>query len=238
MMRKLFIGILVLITIVAPLPVYAANHVPPSHIYCMGDSTTAFFIPYYLSILTGIRHVVYDDGVGGNTSGMMLARFTDNVTSNSAQGDYVVIWGGVNDAGTDVDNTVTKANLQAMYDTANAAGLKVVALTLSPFKNSVLWTVARGAQADAVSTWIRAKPSHVDYVIDAHALLQDPADHDALLPAYDDGSHLHLSAAGQQLIANAIYNTIFPTITSPLPSSGYSTYIKLTTLHVGSLMKK
>jgi lysophospholipase L1-like esterase len=41
-------------------------------------------------------------------------------------------------------------------------------------------------------------------VVDFHAALRDPADRDALLPAYDSGDHLHPNDAGYRAMARAV----------------------------------
>ena len=203
----------------------------------MGDSNTAASYPYFLGVLKSTSGLVINDGVSGDITSQMLVRFADNVTSLSVPGDYVIIMGGENDCGGGLDHTIPEANLQSIFDAANVVGLKVVAVTIPPFKNCVYWSAARGVEADYVSAWVRAKPSHVDYVVDIHAAVQDPADHDAINSLYDYGDHLHYNAAGYQLIANTFYNALWPVITSPLSSTGYAPYVTVTTLNVGNLSR-
>jgi lysophospholipase L1-like esterase len=241
-MRKL-IFLLALLTLLIPFPVQA-THVPPFHVYCMGDSVTAgtgsTYAPttsYPAVLATKMYSAVYNDGIGGQTTAQMITRFSDNVTSGSQTGDYVIIWGGHNDI-LGGDNSTVKTNLQSMYDTAHTAGLKVVAVTLSPFKNYSTGSQTMYDQEDIVNTWILAKPTHVDYVFDEHVLVQDPTDHQKLLVTYDSGDHAHLNDAGYALVAATIYNTVWQPITTPLTNSGTVTRINATTLNVTNLRKQ
>ena len=168
----------------------------------------------------------------------MIARFSDNITSGSNAGDYVIIWGGGNDIVAGDNATTTEASLQSMYNTSHTAVLKVIAVTITPFKNYVATTSTHWNYADTVNTWIKAKPSNVDYVIDEHLLVENITDIQALSSLYDSGDHAHMNDAGYAVVANAIYNTIFAMPTSPLSNTGYINYLKVTNLNVVNLGKK
>ena len=66
--------------------------------------------------------MVVNEGIGGNITAHMLARFgTDAVDQEP---DVVIIWGGINDVlfhGT--PGSSIEANLQAMYTQAHNAGI-------------------------------------------------------------------------------------------------------------------
>jgi lysophospholipase L1-like esterase len=64
-------------------------------------------------------------------------------------------------------------------------------------------TPEKEAVRDAVNQWIRTSGEY-DAVVDLDQALADPADPDALLPAYDFGDHLHPNDAGTKAIAAAI----------------------------------
>ncbi len=60
-----------------------------------------------------------------------------------------------------------------------------------------------------VNDWTRSSYT-VDAVLDADALLRDPAQPSHLLPIYDGADHLHPGDAGNRAMADAIYlDTIF-----------------------------
>ncbi|MFA5108965.1 MAG: GDSL-type esterase/lipase family protein [Patescibacteria group bacterium] len=181
-------------------------------IYSIGDSLTAFnttnhaYLNSLLSLL-GKKWNGNNFGIGGNYTAQMLARFNDDILSN-LDAEYVIIWGGIVDVIYDVDNTAIESNLQAMYTAAHNTGLKVVALTLSPFKGSSGYTSGRLANLQTINTWIKNTATGIDYVVDTYPVLMDPAIADTLLSAYDYGDNLHLSVAGLDAIGLAIYNEV------------------------------
>ena len=82
---------------------------------------------------------------------------------------------------------------------ARTHGIKIFGGTLTPFENETFmigaFTPEGEAKPLAVNQWIRNSGAF-DGVIDFDAGLRDP-DHPArMLPAYDNGDHLHPSDAG------------------------------------------
>ncbi len=77
--------------------------------------------------------------------------------------------------------------------------------TIAPAGGYVLPTY--GVTADQirlpVNAWIRSQ-SLSDGVIDFDAAVRDPSNPSRILPAYDAGDHLHLSAAGYEALADAV----------------------------------
>ena len=139
---------------------------------------------------------------------MMQARFATDVLSKDNV-KYVVIWGGVNSVRADVSAASIESELQAMYTAAHNKGIKVVAVNIAPFKNfniAPIWTTTRQTVLDAVNAWIAGSAADVDYKIDVYTLLQGASQ--ALNATYDGGDHLHLSTAGYNAVATAIYNNV------------------------------
>ena len=177
----------------------------PHQIYAIGDSLTLNGgMETQLDTLLGSNWHTNNSGVGGNTTTQMLTRFPSDVLG-VGNAEYVVIWGGINDINQDRTDTFIEANLQAMYDLAYAAGLKVIAVNITPFKGNGIWTAGRQATADAVNAWIANTAIRVDYRVDAYTLLEDPGTPDTLLAAYDSNDHLHLSAAGYAAVGSAVH---------------------------------
>jgi lysophospholipase L1-like esterase len=179
----------------------------PTWITFEGDSLTSdgTYVDKVISLL-GNTWYKNNRGTGGETTAQMLASFGRQVIMYDAP--YVVIWGGINDITDDVAAVDIETNLQAMYTAAHNAGIKVVAVTISPFKGHGDWTAGRQVELDAVNTWINGAAINIDYIIDAFALLEDPGTPDTLLAAYDSGDHLHLSTAGYELIGQNIYDDV------------------------------
>ena len=176
-------------------------------IYCMGNSITAAgYYESYLEFLLGSDWAVINKGISGQWTAEMLARFNKDIIA-PGDAEYVIILGGVNDMihGSGDSTKTIEANLEAMYSMAHNAGIKVVAITLSPFKAYSGWTADRQATLDSVNVWMLAKPANADFVIDGYAKLGNPAKPDSLLPIYDSGDGLHPSVTGSDTLAAAIY---------------------------------
>jgi uncharacterized protein (TIGR02145 family) len=182
-----------------------------STVYCMGNSITAAGrYENVLNSLLGVSWGVVNLGITGQTTAQMLARFTQDVIM-PGDAKYVIVLGGVNDVRLDRTAPQIEPNLQSMYTAAHNAGIKVVAVSILPFKNfkgDKPWTAEKQAVLDDVNAWISTTAVHADYKVNAYAALEDPVNPDCLLPAYDSGDGLHPSWAGQIVLANAIYHAV------------------------------
>jgi len=171
----------------------------------MGDSLTSegTWVAQLITLIGAGWHAA-NHGATGQTTTAMAARFTSDIITPGGV-EYVVIFGGINDVAADVSAATIEANLQAMYTAAHNASIKVIAVTITPFKGSASWSAPRQAVLDAVNTWILATAINVDYKIDAYTALEDPGVSDTLLAANDSGDHIHLSTVGYQLVGTTIY---------------------------------
>jgi lysophospholipase L1-like esterase len=176
----------------------------PSKIYCMGDSLTlAGVYEIELIKLLGPYWVTIERGKSGDSTPGMLARFqTDVIDYGDAA--YVIIWGGTNDIRW-LTKEDTQTSLQAMYTLANNAGIKVVAVTITP-QNSE--SALNKIKLLAINSWIQNTAKHIDYVADAYTAVDDPNNPGNILPAYDSGDHVHLSNAGYAKVAATIYEAV------------------------------
>jgi lysophospholipase L1-like esterase len=116
--------------------------------------------------------------------------------------------GGFPDFGCGASPVVTAGQVIAAHRTlirvAHARGVRVVGVTMLPIKGAYGYdTPANEAVRDAVNRWIRESGEY-DAVADADAALRDPADPDALRPAYDSGDHLHPNDTGAGALARAV----------------------------------
>jgi lysophospholipase L1-like esterase len=116
--------------------------------------------------------------------------------------------GGFPDFGCGTSPVLTAAQVieahRALIRTAHVHGVTIIGATLTPMKGAYGYdTPEKEAVRDAVNQWIRTSGEY-DAVVDLDQALADPADPDALLPAYDFGDHLHPNDAGTKAIAAAI----------------------------------
>ncbi|QRX96066.1 SGNH/GDSL hydrolase family protein [Streptomyces noursei] len=127
----------------------------------------------------------------------------------------VVVLVGLNDIGfSEVDLPTYKpapdnapeqliAGYRELIERAHAAAVRVIGATILPFKGSEYHTPAAEAKRRAVNEWIRTGGAF-DAVVDFAAVMADPADPDALLPAYDCGDFKHPSDEGYRVMARAL----------------------------------
>ncbi len=144
-----------------------------------------------------------------------VARFERDALDQPGVRDVIVLI-GINDFGfsalppnpiynpvTDVSAAQVIAGYQQLIAQAHARGVKVIGVTLLPFKGAAYYTAAGEAKREAVNAWIRSGRAW-DAVIDFDKVMRDPADPLALNPAYNSGDNLHPNDAGYQVMANAV----------------------------------
>jgi lysophospholipase L1-like esterase len=100
--------------------------------------------------------------------------------------------------------------LEAMYDTARAAHIPVVAATIIPFNSA---TPDQNAQMHAVNAWIRAyAAAHGVVFCDTRAAVAEPGTADRLVSSSDG---LHPSPNGYRLMARALAPAIARALAAP-----------------------
>lgn len=90
-------------------------------------------------------------GVGGNTTAQMLARIDSDVLAYGPA--FCVVEGGVNDVTNAVSAATTQANLQSIYEALEAAGIRVVACTITPSTSAD--TAGEQTALTSTNDWIR-----------------------------------------------------------------------------------
>ncbi|KUN04746.1 SGNH hydrolase [Streptomyces yokosukanensis] len=141
------------------------------------------------------------DGTGPNA----LARL-DADALDRAGVRVLVVLEGINDIkGTPTaDDTTAYADAyRALVARAHARGVRVVGVTLTPYRGFSAYTAAREAVRQRVNAFIRTGGAF-DAVADADTALRDPADPTRLLPRYDPGDHLHFNDTGMAKIADTV----------------------------------
>lgn len=123
----------------------------------------------------------------------------------AAKHDTVIILGGVNNI---YQGAAIQGHLAAMYRRARAAGARVVAVTVMPYKGYPSWRAEYGRNIRELNTWIRAQAGKdVDVVVDAFAAFSDPADPDAMKRELT-GDRLHPNQAGYDVLARAVFDAL------------------------------
>lgn len=164
----------------------------------MGDSITAWASFNYVDKLNSLCGAnVFDNyGIGGQGTGAMAARFDTDIISHNYRD--AIILAGVNDIASRRSVTTIKNNLANMYKKAKDAGMRVIAVTITPWQDHSSWTPEFQAKTEEINAWILSKPANVDVVVDAYAVLN----------AFST-KPLHPNPAGQKAIGDAIYNAAY-----------------------------
>ncbi|RZU15728.1 lysophospholipase L1-like esterase [Kribbella rubisoli] len=197
-------------------------------VVAFGDSitngyTTAPGTRYPDLLAARIGSPVLNAGLGGNRlladsacyGENGLARFQRDVLDEPGTTTALVLI-GVNDLGypaippttcTTPNPPITPAQLisgyRALIRDAHARGIRIVGVTLTPFRGASVYTAHSAELRTAVNTWITTS-GEFDAVADFASALADPADPARLAPKYDSGDHLHPNEAGYRVMADAV----------------------------------
>jgi lysophospholipase L1-like esterase len=169
----------------------------------LGDSLTAN--PAYCSTL---EHALAAEGglaicrgyVGQGVS--VVASHLGEAWANAATD--VVVLAGVNDLASGRTLTSITERLDSLYREAKAGGLRVVALTVTPWMGHAKGP-ANAERTAQLNEWILSNPVP-DAVVDTSVL----GDHEGyLLPPYDRGDGLHMTPEGAQDLALLVLEEAF-----------------------------
>ncbi len=154
------------------------------------------------------------DGLGPNA----LARLDRDVLAQPGV-RWLIVLEGINDLGTRVsarargESAATADDITGAYAQivarAHARGIRVYGATILPFEGATNYFAPDGeADRRKVNDWIRTSGTF-DAVIDFDAATRDPQTPSRLSAAADGGDHLHPSAAGYRIMADAIDLALF-----------------------------
>jgi lysophospholipase L1-like esterase len=154
-------------------------------------------------------------GKGGEMVNQMRHRFAEDLFGPDKPAyTHVIVFGGVNDLYSDLTAGRTPAliekDLTGMYELAHQHGVKVVAVTVTPWGGFTRYfNASRGAATLEVNRWILSQrdTGKIEAAVDAYSMLScgDPAMLcPAFVPPFRDGLHFGPEAhrrLGEQLFA-------------------------------------
>jgi lysophospholipase L1-like esterase len=204
------------------------NRASAGSVVAFGDSITNGYTAApgtrYPDLLTArLGRPVLNAGLGGNRlladsacyGQRGLTRFHRDVLDQPGTTTAIVLI-GINDLGypeirptscTTPNPPITAAQLIAGYRTlirdAHARRVRIVGVTLTPFRGASVYTAHSARLRAAINTWITTS-GEFDAVADFASALADPADPTRLAPKYDSGDHLHPNAAGYRVMAGVV----------------------------------
>jgi lysophospholipase L1-like esterase len=154
------------------------------------------------------------DGLGPNA----LARLDRDVLAQPGV-RWLIVLEGINDIGTRLGARKSGApfasaeDIIAAYEQiivrCRAHGIRVYGATIMPFEGADFYFTSDGeADRQRINDWIRTS-GRFDAVIDFDAITRDPQRPSRLSAAVDGGDHLHPSAAGYEIMAEAIDLSLF-----------------------------
>lgn len=156
---------------------------------------------------------VLRDGIGPN----VLARFDRDVLA-IPRVRWVVVFVGINDLGTAKaarekgEPAASAEDLIAAYrqliTRAHDHDLLVYGATLLPFEGAAYFSPEGEADRQRINEFIRSS-GEFDGVIDFDAVTRDPAAPSRLAATVDGGDHLHPSAGGYRIMAEAVDLALF-----------------------------
>lgn len=194
-------------------------------IICFGDSLTAGYqssvpdcpeireTPYgaFLQELMGHRARVAISGVCGELTGDMVKRFRRDVLAHAPAS--VVILGGANDLGWNVEPADIVRNLLHMYEQAMGAGIRPVAVTVPSIRaeeaDEARWWLERHVQQRLVLNRLMADSCRARGMtcLDLFAATAEPGTLQLAERYSNDG--LHLTTEGYRKLADLLYQEVF-----------------------------
>jgi lysophospholipase L1-like esterase len=166
---------------------------------------------YQGCILSGGRiRPIGNAGVSGNTTAQMLARIDADVIALAP--DLCVVLAGTNDVGTAVATATSIANITAMVDRLQSAGIRPVLCTIPPRDDGFLTAIA-ALNAAVKETAARRGLTLLDF----HAALVDSTDGGYVSTYTSDGVHpIRAGYKAMAALMNTVLTPLAPAVGVPL----------------------
>jgi len=174
-------------------------------VLALGDSNTEFASSYAYSLTQRCANITFKkEGHSGENADFIYNTIKDRNLRSEGFTD-IIVWAGVN-------NIIgARAGLEKIYNKAKGDGLRVIMITITPWKDYGFWSRTPNAAKITKDTddWIRSFTGKDGYVVvDVYNNFEDPNNPDALNPTYARDK-VHLNAKGQEILAGYVSKQAF-----------------------------
>ena len=173
-----------------------------SRVLCIGNSITAN--GGYVNYLRYKCKQPFDNmGIAGAPTRLLRSTFK-SIRKKEIYKDLIIL-GGVNNI---IDIKSVTNDLQWIYTTAKENGIRVIALTITPWKGYKTWNKDKQKNTDAVNKWIMTQAKDIDIRVDTYTPMEASWRKDRLKKEFRDDS-LHPNSEGQKFLGEIIYKAAF-----------------------------
>ncbi|MDN6029531.1 MAG: SGNH/GDSL hydrolase family protein [Lactococcus plantarum] len=136
-----------------------------------------------------------------------LSRLDRDVFNRPGLKDILLLE-GINDINTGASANKIIEGYKKIINQAHTSGVRVIAVTIPPFKVYPTWSVKKEKVRQKVNHWILTSGAF-DGTVDFSKVLVASGNLEELNPSYDSGDHLHPNNAGYKAMGNAVNLSLF-----------------------------
>ncbi len=174
-------------------------------VLAIGDSNTEYPSSYADYLKKGCSNLTIEKrGYFGKSADFIYDTIKDRNLRAEGFTD-IIVWAGVNNI------TGARSELKKIYDKARANGLRVIAITITPWEDYGSWSKVTNPATvtQDVNTWIKSFSGSDGYVVvDVYKTFENPNNFDALNPELARDK-IHLNAKGQGILADIVAKQAF-----------------------------
>lgn len=183
-------------------------------IAALGDSQTTeegnSYVPFLRQHVSSDRFSVTTFAHAGWMTDQVRTLWDDEIKNGGF--DAVVLFAGINDlSATDRSASEIFANLRSMYTDAISRNFKIVAVGVPPWSNYHTSTKVKETRTtelnQQIEAFVAANPGQMRF-IDTYSLMHSSGYIPRLATRFDSGDGLHLSVAGDRLLAAEVYKAV------------------------------
>lgn len=151
------------------------------------------------------------DGVGDGTKNAfgLNYQFDTFIVKPGKKYDDVIVFGGFNDLNLRKPLETTESNLQSLYDAIHATGMRIIVISILPYRGCDCSKDKKNTKIQTLNHWIGTKAKHVDTFVDAYDYFFDSTRSAMIKENYYKDDGVHLKKEGYEKLAELIYKTAY-----------------------------